>query len=261
MNRIVAASRRLFDTESPDSSNRRRIATVVVGISVFAIAFGIVLSTWSLSSSSDGPAHRASEARHDPAGSPVAHIECAKAGVSIKTPVVEVQPDGLHLLIDRSIGRPAVTVSSGGRSVTIVPSRDAEYPLADVVSFPPGDATIACGPNEEAMGSPEPIQLVDSIGTYHDAGLACDFADARETPRLGTFDTATRSVVDGIRGLTPGVLPSDEISYAEYRQGEWGGTRYRIIRDGSVVATVDVASSDKTTVVGPLYACPGTGIG
>jgi hypothetical protein len=238
-------------------------------ITVFAIAFAVVLRSWGLTAS-HGRFAQAIDGTKDPVasastaaivGSPIANINCDKDGATSDTSIVEVQPDGLHLLIDTAIGRPTVTISSGGRSVTIEPPDDAKYPFSDVVSFPPGEATIACGTSEDAMSRSISIRLVDGLGTYHDATLACDFARVVETASVGSFDNSRLSVVEGIRSVTPGVLPSDDVSYGEYRLGEWGGVQYRIMRDGFVVATVGVSSSDDTTVVGPLYACPDANIG
>jgi hypothetical protein len=239
-------------------------------MTVFAIAFAAVLYAWSspgrhamlvgpANAGPDEPGGTASGAGS--ANAPVALLRCNQDGVTTTTPVVQLQPDGLHLLIDSAVSRPAINISSGGRSVTIVPAADAQYPFGDVVSFPPGDAAIACGPSEEQLTRPVSVRLVDTLAVYHDDTLACDYARVVETANLPSFDSRKQSVAAGLRSVVPGLLSSDDISYAEYRLGEWGGSRYRIIRDGMVVATVDVASLDDTTVVGPLYACPGTGIG
>jgi hypothetical protein len=98
-----------------------------------------------------------------PVAAPFVEIVCTEEGETrLWTPVVEVQPDGVHLDIENRAGEPT---SFFGLSLDVDEGRHEE-----VVTLPPGKMKVACYPHSQHKSDRKPVkydlELVDPKGHW-----------------------------------------------------------------------------------------------
>jgi len=191
----------------------------------------------------------------------LARIRCGPDGVRVETPRVQVHSDGIHLLVD-GIGEPqGLTISGEFGSVGTGFAPGEQYPLAAVIAAPTGKARIACG-LPDATGPDAAIEFVDPVGLWHDERLACI---RKGTPwhqrAVSWFYTDSNELPRVLPRIIPGVLDSDELSYGNYPSGEYGSNRYRLIREGDVIATFTLHIYDERSFIFDLTSCDDSGVG
>jgi hypothetical protein len=196
----------------------------------------------------------------------VLRIICESSGTQVLTPVVRVQPDGLHVLVEDRAGvgnvliRPSdpiygdeVIFSSGSRGV------DAQF----VDEAVPGTAEIVCQGDDIREGHVDelpwvPFQIIDPEGYFVSYGLGCGSSGRHHVSVSGSHSTSAEEFV---RSGLAGVLPTDRVEPAGYADGRRLGAWIRVVRDGSTVASLLVSDEGNRPELRDGFACDGSGIG
>lgn len=178
----------------------------------------------------------------------------------VRTPVVSVQPDGLHVRIDGSGDAIGLTVDiDGGKMATGFPPGEA-YPVDLVLPIPVGEGRIVCGYRQTADGpASKPIELVDPAGIWHDPHLDCSLPDDVDDPPRFMFWTGPNPFPDVLERVVPGFRRGDDVAYAGYPRGAFGRS-WLIRREGDTVGHLDVSTYDDRSFVTP-WACEDSRIG
>jgi hypothetical protein len=174
-----------------------------------------------------------------PVAAPFVEIVCTEdGGTRLWTPVVEVQPDGVHLDIENRAGD---QVSIDGLPLDLGPGRHKE-----VVSTPPGKRKIACNPFSQHGGSKKPVrydlELVDPEDHWISTELECEtdaiVASTSYAPEpIGDADPA-----EAVEEVIKGLKPDDVVELAGYLHAD--APAVRIVRDSKVVGVVGFAEID-----------------
>jgi hypothetical protein len=207
--------------------------------------------------------------------SPTLQIRCDGTGTDVLTPVVAAQSDGVHIAFAQAGAQSGVSLFPPARVDGVVGvgvPRDAE---STVVDIPVGAARITCGypgPDQDPTSRDElrqsqPFTLVDPEGLWHDDILDCAPAEQvfPESPALSVWAEGNPVQSDPAAVLPrviPGILPTDAVDYAGYPQGEHHESRWRVVRDGRVVALVPSPFNQTGRLhLSPVEACGDAGIG
>ena len=246
--------------------SRRSAGTAAVAL---VVAVGVALPHASLFAHRGGSLHLgsggpgASETSPTAAGpQDVAVIDCTGAQTDVRTPDVDVQPDGVHIRTEGPtdahlmlhlvpVGHPEREVSFGIDDTVIV------LPLA------PGPWRVHCAdadPDDVDAGSGwYGISFLDPQHLWTSPELAC--SDAQETVGLSSETVTSRDDVPGaIRAAVEGIRDSDRIETAQYPEGEQ--MAFRVVRDGATVAVVWFLARDglpSSDLVFSVTACPDAG--
>jgi hypothetical protein len=177
-----------------------------------------------------------------PVAAPFVEIVCTQdGGTRLWTPVVEVQPDGVHVDVENRAGEPT---SFFGLSVDVDEGRHKA-----VVSEPPGKMRVACYPYSQHENDAKPVrydlELVDPKGHWVFTELECepdsmvqstisDYAPLGE----GLSKDPVQLVHDGVKGLET----DDLVELAGYPEAEI--PTVRVVRDGRVIATFGFIQAD-----------------
>ena len=195
-----------------------------------------------------------------PRPSNVAAIRCTTTGTKVDTPVVRVQPDGLHVHVDGSGNATGLTVDIGGYRIAQGPEPARSYPVDLVLPVSVGEGRIVCGYRQTADGpASKPIEVVDPSGLWHDPALDCGVPDDVDDPPRFSFWTVPNRFPDVLERVVPGIRRGDDLVYAGYPRGEFGRS-WLIRRGGDTVSSLEVSTHDDRSFV-TLWACDGSGIG
>lgn len=168
-----------------------------------------------------------------PVAAPFVEIVCTKdGGTRLWTPVVEVQPDGVHLDIGNRAGGPT---SFFGLSLEVSEGRHR-----DVISEPPGRLRVACYPYSQHDGDAKPVkydlELVDPKGHWVSTELQCETdmvagstGDYALPLNTGHGQDPLAVVKEGVKGLQP----DDVVEIAGYPEADV--PTVRVVRDGKVI--------------------------
>jgi hypothetical protein len=191
----------------------------------------------------------------------VAQVVCSKASITLHTPIVQAQRDGVHVQIEnlggvwgfefRDVANQDIGWNGGpiGRGTTR---------LTD--STGPGEVLLACLRTTRDDHDDDPaltakLTIVDPQDLYVPFDLSCGFG---EQFRM-TIWAGDQSPEEVFRRV-PGVRPSDELIPPKYPESpQYSSTDRMVIRDGSVVARFLFGG------IGPEWtllvnACPDSGI-
>lgn len=231
-----------------------RLTTIVVSFGLFLVTVGFA---WAFRS-----AGGASSAGPD--STDLARISCTAEGAEVLTPVVNVQSDGVHMLIDGVGEVSGITVSSDHGSIGTGFPPGETYPVATVLVVQPGKAQIACvltdEPANESQGAQ--IEFTAPAGYWHDEQLACIDTGASWNERpVSWFYTDPNILQQALPRVVPGILATDQVSYGNYPNGEYGPNRYRITRDGQVEAWFQLFVYDQRSFITSMTSCDDSGIG
>jgi hypothetical protein len=187
-----------------------------------------------------------------PSGTPsdVLRIRCLPNDhVEVLTPVVAAQPEGLRIEAEYpppagevgvlSVARPNVSYWSG--------SSGLELPF--VRPLPEGEARVWCirGPyqfipeDESKQGS---FVVIDPDDVFLPYQLECGAAGERSLGFI--FTTSFATLNEAARGILSGLQEGDIVELAGYVNGdpEWPWLNARVLRDGRVVAQLDVMARE-----------------
>ena len=236
---------------------RRRIGAGVVGL---AVAVGGLLGVWTWASSDQSS--QTVEAA-DPTVPAVLEVTCEGETASVRTPVVTVQPDGNHVLVQVPSGIEAVGFwkvgYTGGLWANGGKALDGEF----VQSFGTGEFLVGCFEDESALhqiveptgpGFAPFTVIPDSAGSYVDMTLQC--SDGAEDFALtpSKLRNEGEPMVEFIRRAVSGIESTDFVEEAGFVASEQA--QFRIVRDGEVIAWLDAPSEFVMTG----QACGGSGI-
>jgi hypothetical protein len=178
----------------------------------------------------------------------------------LESPSVQLRSDGLHFVVNGDQDQTGFTIeNASGFRVTIEMPPGTQYPEAGVTAVPPGTATVRCGGSKD----PDPVglEITDPGGLFHDGWLSCrqDEASFEEFGPF-TFFSESNPLPEALGRAVPGILVSDEISYAGFPEGEFASGGYRVVRDGQVLGSIEVAPyGPRSFVTG--WACKDSLIG
>jgi hypothetical protein len=226
-------------------SSTARVAAAIA--SVLAVATALVLFV-------SGPRDLAMDAVD------IGRVTCL-GETRVLTPIVLAHPDGVDLLVktDDDGAKLSIQTADGG-SIGFEVARGAGSPHAVHVRLAPGEINIRCGTSARVANGPA-LDVVDPAGLWHEDRLAC----SRDFEERGSFEfhPSLTSLPDAIARVVPGVLASDEISYAGYpfTRGSNPSRSFRVVRDGRVVARFELAASGQRQSMNALYSCEDSGIG
>jgi len=190
--------------------------------------------------------------------------------VSVLSPVVAAQPDGVHVAVSfpqeglwelAATGwAPAVT----GQPSTIFDQQPGEQTTETVLSdVAPGTQQVACYRSDQGtiiwasdvVPYMRPFEVVDPQHLYLPADLSCPVDDQlKEDPRKLWHDTWPD--VPTAQTL-PGVLPTDVVELAGYPDAEQTWPWVRIVRGDAVIAAVRTRNGNAAMDV---VACADSGI-
>jgi hypothetical protein len=178
-----------------------------------------------------------------PVAAPFVEIVCTEdGGTRLWTPVVEVQPDGVHVDVDNRAGEPT---SFFGLSVDVDEGRHKA-----VVSEPPGKMRVACYPYSQHESDAKPVryklELVDPKDHWISTELECEpdslvqstISDFAHPLDQGMSKNPIELVREGVRGLEA----DDVVELAGYPEAEI--PTVRVVRDGRVIATFGFIQAD-----------------
>ena len=169
-----------------------------------------------------------------PAVAPFVEIVCTEDGdTRLWTPVVEVQPDGVHVDVENLTGEPT---SFFGLSLDVDEGRHEE-----VVNEPPGKMRVACYPDSQHESDAKPIRydlrLVDPQDHWISTELECD-PDSMVQSVISDFadplgDGLSQDPEEQVEKEVKGLKPDDVVEVAGYPRAE--APTVRIVRADTVV--------------------------
>jgi hypothetical protein len=186
----------------------------------------------------EGETSRAEQPAEAPADA--VRVVCDAGGARLVTPVAAARPDGIHVEVENTTGRPVyvqVTGPDGGSEG----SRAAPGVSRFVVAVAPGELTVTCSPEIAAEPAPAelPVEVVDEDGVWVSTRPDCAdvttetrdyFAEAPGEP--GTPVEVVRRTA-GEFGVT--LEEGDTVEPAGYPEQDTGPV-VRVVRDEQVVA-------------------------
>jgi hypothetical protein len=186
----------------------------------------------------------------------VAEIVCGSDGVQLLTPRVATQPDGVHVSIRNETGAPfgiAVETESAGFGNSI-PAGESEA----VWPEGPGTLRVSCG-DGTTDGAGEELEVIDEGGYW--APYAIEDCANVETAQLDYIADAPGEKGEPTdvarKYLGESVQEGDTVELAGYESpGENNATWVRLVRDGKVVAAVDLMKTpDGGWLVNTVSTC------
>ena len=176
-----------------------------------------------------------------PVAAPFVEIVCTKDGETrLWTPVVEVQPDGVHLDIENRAGEPT---SFFGLGLDVGEGRHKE-----IVNEPPGLVKVACYPYSQHEGDTKPVrydlELVDPEEHWISTELECDTdmvagsTGDYASPTTGGGHDPVAVVEESVKGLEP----DDVVEVAGYPEAEV--PTVRVVRTDKVVGVYGLLKTE-----------------
>ena len=195
-----------------------------------------------------------------PVAAPFVEIVCTEdGGTRLWTPVVEVQPDGVHLDIENRTGEPTTFF---GLSPEVDEGRHKE-----VVTEPPGRLRVACYPNSQHETDAKPVkydlELVDPKGHWRSTELQCE----TDLVEGSTLDYAvplpkgqSKDPVAVVGESVEGLRPNDVIETAGYPEAD--PPVVRVLRNEKVIGAYSfLEADDGGLVLGGGSSCASAGLG
>jgi hypothetical protein len=193
----------------------------------------------------------------------VAQVSCSDAGTQVSTPVVQPQPDGVHISVDNMTGHDL------GLQIKDFGGDNAPMGTSEIVRpIPPGVYGLACTYRQSsAEPSYQPFEVQDPAGIWVStdltgctsaAGIAGSFAGSPDgsSDIVGVQGTPVEVVTSTISGL----LPTDLIEPAGYPSTKHEAN-VRVVRDGDVVASYRLfPDSQGGWYIDSAQACDGTNL-
>jgi hypothetical protein len=196
-----------------------------------------------------------------PVAAPFVEILCTEDGETrLWTPVVEVQPDGVHVDVENRAGEPTSFFGLG--TLEVGKGRHRE-----VISEPPGRTRVACYPHSRHEKDAKPVryelQLIDPQNHWVPLELECDTNLVEGT----TLDYATplppgesRDPVEVTRQTVKGIQPDDRVEIAGYPEAD--DAKVSVVRDDTVIGVFSfLESEDGGLAIEGGESCASAGLG
>jgi hypothetical protein len=187
-------------------------------------------------------------------------VRCLESRIEIATPVVNTQPDGLHIALENAGGSQRLVVVAVGERTRVFSFPIGTGPASLVVPANPGGIQLACRSNAETAGTEDPfldrrsggLHLQDRSGYFVPYAPTCDSSD--EVPIAPpTSVSLPKSAGEWLIRENLAVLDSDIVERAGYLVGRGDDGPWRVQRDGQIVAQIEYPSLEGIT-------CRGAGI-
>jgi hypothetical protein len=205
---------------------------------VLAVAAALGLTACGAGDDEAAPAESTETSEPEQVALPdVARVVCAVHGTRLETDTVKPQPDGVHVEVVNETGEE--------RSVSVLDPQGAgmgqSAPAGTstlVVALAPGALEVTCSDLREEEREGSMLQVVDEDGVWISTTLDCmlGFSGTSDyTPDArGDADPLTAAQ----SGLESYMQPGDVVEPAGYPEAET--PLYRLMRDGEVLATVEL---------------------
>ncbi len=255
------AFERLERRRERKARNRR----ITAGVVALLVAIGGSFAAFSVFRDSNGgtigtegdTGFRASPTVAQPLPS-VARVSCTDSGTQISTPIVQPQPDGVHIVFDNSTGQ------EFGLRIKNFGADNAPLGAGDEIvrQIPPGVYGLAC--TDAQGGEPtsyQPFEVQDPAGIWVSTELSgCTSAvgvagsSASSSKVIGVQGTPVEVVQTTIAGLDP----TDLVEEAGYTSATYEAS-VRVVRGGDVVAVYHMFSDRQGGwAIDSAQACDGT---
>ncbi len=192
----------------------------------------------------------------------VAQVSCSDSGTQISTPVVQPQPDGVHIMVDNTTGADlGLRIQGFGGDNAPVGTTEIVRPI------PPGVYGLNCTTSSKAaepttyqtfeVQDPQGIWVsTDLTSCMSASGIAAGSSTVSPAGIVGVQGTPVEVVTSTISGL----LPTDLVEPAGY-PSTTDEANVRVVRDGKVVATYHLLPDDHGGwYIDSASACDGTGL-
>ena len=186
---------------------------------------------------------------------PFVEIVCTKdGGTRLWTPVVEVQPDGVHLDIENRAGE---QTSIDGFPLDVGEGRHQE-----VVRTPPGKMRVACSPFSTHGGKKKPVkydlELVDPEGHWVSTELECESDAVVATTSYAPLFIGDEDPAEAVQEMVKGLKPDDLVELGGYLRADVPVVR--IVRDLKVVGVVALVETDDGLGIEGTSICDSAGL-
>jgi hypothetical protein len=190
-----------------------------------------------------------------PVAAPFVEIVCTNdGGTRLWTPVVEVQPDGVHLDIENRAGEQA---SIDGFHLDVGQGRHKE-----VVRTPPGRMKVACNPFSRHKSEAKPVKydlrLVDPEGHWVSTELECESDSVVATTSYAPLSIGDEDPAEAVQEMVKGLKPDDVVELGGYLQADVPAVR--IVRGSKVVGVIGLVETDDGLGIEGTSSCDSAGL-
>jgi len=192
----------------------------------------------------------------------VADVSCTDAGTQISTPIVQPQPDGVHIMVENTTG------ADLGLQIQDFGGDNAPMGTTEIVRpIPPGVYGLNCTTSSKAAewSTYETFEVQDPRGIWVSTDLtscmsASGIAAASSTSSTGGIVGVQGTPVEVVTSTISGLLPTDLVEPAGY-PSTTDEANVRVVRDGKVVATYHLFPDDHGGwYIDSASACDGTNL-
>jgi hypothetical protein len=257
------AFERLERRRERKARNRR----ITAGVVALLVAIGGSYAAFSVFRDSNGgtigtpgdTGFRASPTVAEPLPS-VARVSCTDTGTQISTPIVQPQPDGVHIVVDNTTG------TDLGLQIQDFGGDNAPMGTSEIVRpIPPGVYGLNCTTSSTAAEPTtyETFEVQDPRGIWVSTDLtscmsASGIAAASSTGSTGDIVGVQGTPVEVVTSTISGLLATDIVEPAGY-PSTTDEANVRVVRDGKVVATYHLFPDDHGGwYIDSASACDGT---
>jgi hypothetical protein len=269
--KVDAPHRRRRSVEPRSRRTGRVVSAVVVGA---IVAAGIIVPLKLLAPLADrdkgaGPAGETSPTPPPDASSipDVARILCRSGQAEVQTPQVQVQPDGFRLIAHSNDPGDQILLVETGSDLNsygfdVAQGEDVKPSLL----ISPGEYHVVCinravmDPDvsilsaiKAALPTAPLISVVDPHGFYVPTTPGCP--DGRTNGRLAADATENPDGAELVRRSVEGALPTDTVERSDYPDQGDRATRWRVVRDGRIIADVLIFSTDPQQLLISVSQC------
>jgi hypothetical protein len=189
----------------------------------------------------------------------VAQVSCTDAGTQVSTPVVQPQPDGVHIVVDNTTGKDL------GLQIQDFGGDNAPVGTSEIVRpIPPGVYGLNCitSPQAAEPTAYQTFEVQDPAGIWVSTNLEC--SSGGSVGAAGSFAPGALGVqgtpVEVVTTTISGPLPTDLIEAAGYTSAT-DAASVRVVRDGNVVATYHLfPDSQGGWMIDSAQACDATNL-
>lgn len=191
----------------------------------------------------------------------VAHVSCSGTGTQVSTPVVQPQPDGVHIAIENSTG------TDLGLQIEGFDGDNAPAGVSEIVRpIPPGVYGLNCTyPQAAEPTTYQSFEVQDPSGIWvstdlSGCGSAAGIAAGSSASSSSDITGVQGAPVDVVRTTISGLTATDLIEAAGYTSATHEAS-VRVVRDGEVVAVYHMfPDGHGGWVIDSAQACDGTNL-
>src|SRR5919204_365608 len=166
----------------------------------------------------------------------VANVTCDATNTEVATPVVEPQPDGVHISVQNTSG------TNLGIEVKDVGGENATAGTSETVwQFGPGTYQVRCTPNgNEAPGAYQALEVQDPEHLWVSNELDCNAVTGVNADYVPGATGDKTPPIELLQEHVTGLEPNDVLEAAGYSDAP--NPQVRVVRDGTVIAVYQFMS-------------------